>query len=53
MEEDIFRKPAKKTWVLNNNHHSIETFTEATHNEINNEIEKTKRPNDSNLPVKG
>ena len=51
MEEDIFRKPAKKTWVLNN-HHSIETFTKATHNEINNEIEKTKQLNYSNLPVK-
>ena len=37
--------------VPNNNHHSIETFIEATHNEINNEIEKTKRSNYSNLSV--
>ena len=34
--------------VRNNNHHSIETFTEATRNEI----EKTKQPNYSNLSVK-
>ena len=46
-EEDIFRKPANKTWFSNNNHHSIET-----RNEINNEIEKTKRPSYSNLSVK-
>ena len=46
-EEDIFRKPANKTWFSNNNHHSIET-----RNEINNEIEKTKRPSYSNLSIK-
>ena len=38
--------------VRNNNHHSIETFTEATRNEINFKIEKTKQPNYSNLSVK-
>ena len=51
-EEDIFRKLTNKTCVPNNNHHSIETFLEATRNEINNEIEKTKRPNYSNLSAK-
>ena len=51
-EEGVFRKPTNKTWVPNNNHHSIDTFMEAAHNEINNEIEKTKRPNYSNLSVK-
>ena len=51
-EEDIFRKPTNKTWVSNNNHHSVETFIEATRNEINNEIEKTKRSDYSNLSVK-
>ena len=51
-EEGVFRKPTNKTWVPNNNHHSIDTFMEAAHNEINNEIEKTKRPNYSNLFVK-
>ena len=51
-EEDIFRKPTNKTCVPNNNHHSTETFIEATRNEINNEIEKMKRPNYSNLSVK-
>ena len=50
--EDIFRKPTNKTWVPNNNHHSTETFIEVTRNEINNEIEKMKRPNYSNLSVK-
>ena len=51
-EKNIFRKPTNKTWVPDNNHHSIETFIEATRNEINNEIIKTKRPNYSNLSVK-
>ena len=51
-EEGVFRKPTNKTWAPNNNHHSIDTFMEAAHNEINNEIEKTKRPNYSNLFVK-
>ena len=51
-EEDIFRKPTNKTWIPNNNHHSIETFIEATHNEINSEIEETKQPNYSNLSGK-
>ena len=51
-EENIFRKPTNKTWVPNNKHHSIETFIEAARNEINNEIENTKRPNYSNLSVK-
>ena len=41
-----------KTWVSNNNHHSVETFIEATRNEIINEIEKAKRPDYSNLSVK-
>ena len=30
----------------------MESFIEATRNEINNEIEKTKRPNYSNLSIK-
>ena len=51
-EEGVFRKPTNKTWVPNNNHHSIDTFMEAARNEINNEIEKPKRPNYSNLFVK-
>ena len=51
-EEGIFRKPTNKTCVPNNSHHSLETFIEGTRNEINNEIEKTKRPNYSNLSVK-
>ena len=38
-EEDIFRKPANKIWVPNNDHCGIETFIEATRNEINNETE--------------
>ena len=39
-EEDIFRTLTNKIWVSNNNHCGIETFIEATRNEINNEIEK-------------
>ena len=39
-EEDIFRKAIKKSWIPNNNYHSIGTFIEATRNEINNEIKK-------------
>ena len=49
---DIFIKPTNKTWVPNNNHYNIETFIEATRNEINNEIKNTKRNNYSNLSVK-
>ena len=37
-EEGIFRKWTNKTWFPNNNRHGIETFIEATRNEINNEI---------------
>ena len=48
IKEDIFRKPTHKTWIPNNKY-SIETFIEATRNDINNEIEKTKRPSYSNL----
>ena len=51
-EEEIFRKPTNETWIPNNNHHSIETFIEATRNEINNKIEKKKQLNYSNLSVK-
>ena len=51
-EEHIFRKPTNQIRVAYNNHHSIETFIEATRNEINNEIEKTKQPLYSNLSVK-
>ena len=51
-EEHIFRKPTNQIQVAYNNHHSIETFIEATRNEINNEIEKTKQPVYSNLSVK-
>ena len=32
-------------------HHNIQTFIEATRNEINNEIEKTKLPDYSDLSV--
>ena len=46
------RKPTNKTWVPNNNHHSIELFIEATRNEINNKIETRKQPHYSNLSVK-
>ena len=41
--EDIFQESTNKAWVSNNNHHGIE---------INNEIEKTKQTNYSNLFAK-
>ena len=44
----MFKKPTNKTWVPNNIQHSIETYIEATRNEILDEIEKAKRPNYSN-----
>ena len=37
-EKDIFRKPTDKTWITEKNHHTNETFIEATHNEINKGI---------------
>ena len=37
-EEDIFRKPTDKTWIPQKNHYTIDTFIEATNNEINQEI---------------
>ena len=48
-EEDIFRKPTDKTWIPQKNHHTIETFIEATNNEINKEIAHIKPPKYSNL----
>ena len=50
--KDIFKNPTSKTWIPNNKHHSKEIFIEATRNEINNETEKTKRPNYFNLSAK-
>ena len=47
--EDIFRKPTDKTWIPSKNHHTIETFIEATNNEINEEIAHIKPPIYSNL----
>ena len=44
-EEAIFRKLTNKTRVPNKNQNSIKTFIKATHNETNNEIEKTKQHN--------
>ena len=43
--EDIFRKPTDKTWIPPN----IETFIEATNNEINEKIAHIKPPNYSNF----
>ena len=44
--ENLETKPGYQTTI------TIEIFIEATRNEINNEIKKTKRPNYSNLSVK-
>ena len=48
-EQDIFRKPTDKTWIPKKNHHTIETFVEATNSEINGEIAHIKPPKSSNL----
>ena len=40
-EEDRLKKPLKKNWILTNKHRNIERFTEATSNEIQEEINKT------------
>ena len=48
-EEDIFRKPPYKTWILSKNCHTTEAFIEATNNEINEEIAHIKPPKYSNL----
>ena len=45
----MFRKPIDKTWIPKKNHHTIETFIEATNNEINEEIAHMKPPKYSNL----
>ena len=39
-EEDRFQKSTNKNWIPTNIHHSIETFIEATPNEIQNKTEK-------------
>ena len=48
-EEDIFRKPNDKTWIPPKNHHTVETFIEATNNEVNVEIAHIKPPKYSRL----
>ena len=48
-EESIFRKPTDKTWILQKNHITIETFIEATNNKINKEIKYVKTAKYSNL----
>ena len=45
----MFRKPINKTWIPKKNNHTIETFIEATNNEINEEIAHMKPPKCSNL----
>ena len=43
------KKPTDKTWIPKKTHHTIETFIEATNNEINEEIAHIKPPRYSNL----
>ena len=45
-EEDRFKKLTNKNWIPTNNHHSIETFIEAKHSEIQ---EKTKKHDHRNI----
>ena len=51
-EEDRFKKPTNKNWIPTNNHHSIGTFIEATHNEIKEKVEETRPSKYSNLTIK-
>ena len=51
-KEDRFKKPTNKKWIPTNNHHSVETFIEATRNEIQEIIEKTRPSKCSNLTTK-
>lgn len=48
----IFRKPTDKTWVSQKNHHTMETFIEATNNELDEEIPQIKSPKNCK-PSKG
>ena len=49
----FFKKPTNKNCIPTNNHHSIETFIEATHNEkIEKNPEKTRPSKYSNLAIK-
>ena len=50
---DRFKKPTNKNWIPTNNHHSIETFIEATRNEMQGKTEETsKKLKYSNLAIK-
>lgn len=49
IEEIIFTKPTDKTRIPSKNHLTIETFIEATNNEINGEIAHIKPREYSNL----
>ena len=49
IKEYMFRKPTDKTWIPKKNHHTIETFIEATNKEISKEIAHIKPPKYSNL----
>ena len=51
-EEDRFKKPTNKNWIPTNNYHSIETFIEATRNEIQEKTEKARPSKYSNLTIK-
>ena len=48
-EDEIFKKPSSKSWIPPKNHHTVETFIEATNNDIGAAIKKLKRPKYSNL----
>ena len=51
-EKDRFRKPTNENWIPTNNHHSIETFIQATRNEIKEKVEETPPLKYSNLRIK-
>ena len=51
-ENKIFKKLTSKSWIPTKIHDTVETFIEATNNDIEAEIKKLKRPKYSNLSEK-
>ena len=51
-EKEIFKKQANKKWAPNKNHHTIETFIEATKNVIKDELKTIRTCNYINLSKK-
>ena len=51
-EKEIFKKQANKKWAPNKNHHTVETFIEATKNVIKDELKLYAHASTSTYPKK-